>query len=126
MRSQIQVPPGAFCAGKLLLGVHPVIRQGALSNDRANPMYYVYLLLLINKKIYTGSANDLKTRIKEHNLGKVKSTKNFRPIRLILYEAYILKSDAQRRERFLKTTEGKRLLRMQIRDYLVKIQGPLV
>ena len=81
-------------------------------------MYYTYFLLLKNNDIYTGSTNDLKNRLKEHEAGKVKSTRNYRPVKLILYEAYILKSDAQRRERFLKTTEGKRLLRMQIRDYL--------
>jgi hypothetical protein len=35
-----------------------------------------------------------------------------------LQEAYLLESDARRRERFLKSTEGKRLLRQQIRDVL--------
>ncbi len=68
--------------------------------------------------MYTGSTGNLKKRIEEHKAGRVKSTKSFLPVMLILYEAYILKSDAQRRERFLKTTEGKRLLRQQIRDYL--------
>ena len=36
------------------------------------------------------------------------------------YEAYGLESDARRRERFLKTTEGKRLLKQQIRDILIQ------
>jgi len=57
-------------------------------------------------------------RVGEHNDGKVKSTSKRRPLKLIHYEAYLLKSDAERRERFLKTTEGKRLLRQQIRDLL--------
>jgi hypothetical protein len=30
------------------------------------------------------------------------------PVTLIHYEAYCLESDARRRERFLRTTEGKR------------------
>lgn len=49
------------------------------------------------------------------------STKNRNPD-LIHYEVYKYKSDAQRRERFLKTTEGKRLLRQQIRDILRDIK----
>ncbi len=53
--------------------------------------------------------------------GKVKSTKHKRPLKLIHYEAYLLKSDAQRREKFLKTSEGKRFLKMQIRDFFEKI-----
>ncbi|MFC1612879.1 GIY-YIG nuclease family protein [Patescibacteria group bacterium] len=81
-------------------------------------MYYVYILLLKNKQLYTGFTDDLKRRYKEHQYGKVKSTKNRRPLKLIHYESYSLKSDAERREKFLKTTDGKRLLRRQIRDIL--------
>ena len=62
--------------------------------------------------------SNLKIRIKEHKLGKVKSTKNKKPL-LIFYEAYLLKSDAMRREKFLKTTEGRKLLKKQLRDYLI-------
>jgi len=69
-------------------------------------MIYVYFLLLSNNDIYKGSSDDLERRISEHMEGKVKSTKNYRPVKLIGYETYRLKSDAQRRERFLKTTES--------------------
>lgn len=81
-------------------------------------MYYVYFLKLSNGYLYKGSTRDLKRRVQEHNIGKVESTMNYRPLKLIGYEAYALKSDAERRERFLKTTEGKRLLRQQYRDIL--------
>ena len=81
-------------------------------------MYYIYILRLSNQQCYTGCTEDLKRRVTEHVGGKVKSTRNKRPIKLIHYEAYILKSDAMRREKFLKTTEGKRLLKQQIRDIL--------
>ena len=83
-------------------------------------MYYVYFLKLSNGNIYKGSTHDLKRRLKEHQRGKVKSTKNYRPLMLIGYEAYLLKSDAQRREKFLKTTEGRRLMAQQYRDILHK------
>ncbi len=84
-------------------------------------MYYVYILLLNNNQLYTGYSNDLKRRIAEHKSGKVVFTSQRLPVKLIHYEAYILKSDAERRERYLKTTEGKRFLRQQIRDYLASI-----
>ena len=85
-------------------------------------MHYVYFLLLNNNKIYTGSTSNLKQRFSEHQNGKVKSTAYKQPLKLIHYEAFLLKSDALRRERFLKTTEGKRLLKQQIRDLLSKIK----
>ncbi|OGZ18305.1 MAG: hypothetical protein A2V72_00875 [Candidatus Nealsonbacteria bacterium RBG_13_37_56] len=81
-------------------------------------MFYVYFLKLSNKNIYKGFTGDLKRRVLEHKNRKVESTKNYLPIDLIGYEAYKLKGDAERRERFLKTTEGRRLFKKQYRDIL--------
>ena len=83
-------------------------------------MYYIYILRLNNGDIYKGSTSDLRERLVYHQRGKVASTRNKQP-QLIHYEVYLLQSDAERRERFLKTTEGKRLLRQQIRDVLQKV-----
>lgn len=80
-------------------------------------MYYVYFLLLKDVKIYTGLTNDLRRRFAEHQNNKIASTRNKKPL-LIGYESYQNKSDAMRREKFLKTTEGKRLFRQQYRDIL--------
>ncbi len=85
-------------------------------------MYYVYFLLLKDATIYKGSTGHLKERYQAHQQGKVRSTQYKRPLQLIGYEAYCLKSDAQRRERFLKTTEGRRLLKMQYRDIIQQMQ----
>ncbi len=71
--------------------------------------------------MYKGLTEDLKRRFTEHKQGKVKSTRNLRPLKLIYYEAYLEKSDALRREKFLKTTEGRRLLKQQLRDILTKM-----
>ena len=83
-------------------------------------MYYVYVLSLSNGYLYKGSCGNLNIRLKDHKLGKVESTKHKLPLKLIHYECYMLKSDAQRREKFLKTTEGRRLLKQQIRDIINK------
>ena len=85
-------------------------------------MHYLYILYLKNGMLYKGITSDLKRRIREHKSGKVKSTKFKRPLKLIYYESYLTKSDAERRERFLKTTEGKRLLRLQLRDVLRQLK----
>ena len=83
------------------------------------PMYYVYVLLsLKDKKFYIGFTNDLKRRLKEHNSGKNISTKSRLPLELIYYEAHLSKADAERRERYFKTTKGKSTLRQMLRESL--------
>jgi len=51
---------------------------------------------------YIGSTNDLRRRFREHNDGKVNSTKHRRPLELIYYEAYKSEKDARKREHNLK------------------------
>jgi len=63
---------------------------------------------------------DLERRFYQHQHGGVKSTKNYLSAILIGYDAYKLKSDAERREIFLKNTEGRRLFRQQYKDILNK------
>ena len=84
-------------------------------------VHYVYILLLNNNRLYTGFTSDLKRRLAEHQTGKSEFTKTRLPVRLVHYEAYLEESDARRREKYLKTTQGKRFLRQQIRDFLQTI-----
>lgn len=72
-------------------------------------MYYVYILKSEkDEQLYTGSTSDLKRRFLEHQSGKVTSTKHRTPFKLICYEAYTDKLIAQRRERYLKSSDGKK------------------
>ncbi|NMC51882.1 GIY-YIG nuclease family protein [Candidatus Kuenenbacteria bacterium] len=73
-------------------------------------MYYVYALQSLKNRnwLYIGYSDDLKTRIKTHNDGKVKSTQFYRPLRLIYYEAYLHKTDAARREYELKHSQQQK------------------
>lgn len=87
-------------------------------------MYYVYILKLNNGKLYKGYTNNLNRRIIEHKGNKVKSTRYKLP-KLVHYECYFFKSDAERRERYLKTTEGRRFLKQQIRDLINSMEGCL-
>ena len=83
-------------------------------------MFFVYILLMSSGQLYTGFTADLRRRLTEHQNGAVESTRNKLPVELIHHEVYTVESDARRRERFLKTTEGKRLLKQQIRDILIQ------
>lgn len=68
----------------------------------------------MDNKLYTGFSSNLRKRLTEHNSGGVDSTRNRRPLELIYYEAHKYKDDALAREKFLKTTRGKILLKKQI------------
>ena len=66
-------------------------------------MFYVYLIKSEkNSRIYTGFTSDLKQRFTDHNNGKSPYTRNNRPYRLVYYEAFASKADAQKREKSLK------------------------
>ena len=75
-------------------------------------MYYVYFLKsLKNGDLYIGSTEDVNNRLKKHNDGKVKSTKFYRPWQLLDIETYNTRSEAVRRERFLKNHQQKEILK---------------
>jgi putative endonuclease len=82
-------------------------------------MYYVYVLQSESGILYKGSTDDLRKRFSDHNDGKVKSTKNERPWKLIYYEAFINKIDARREELFLKTGKGRERLGLLLHSLLL-------
>jgi len=81
-------------------------------------MYYTYVLRSkVDGNFYTGYTNDLKRRVAEHNEGKVKSTKIRLPLELVYYEACHNEKDALHREKYLKTTYGKRYIKNRLKNY---------
>ena len=81
-------------------------------------MIYVYVLCSeLDGQLYTGCTRDLRNRVALHNAGQVPSTKNRRPLRLVYYEAGLNEQDAFRREKYLKTTYGKRYIKTRCRNY---------
>ena len=82
-------------------------------------MFYVYILQSSrNGDLYAGFSKDLKTRIKTHFRKEVHTTKRMGDIRLIFYEAYLSEKDARRREKYFKSTKGKRALKIMLSDSL--------
>ena len=78
-----------------------------------NPVYYVYIPQSPKRRnwLYKGSTSNLKKIIAEHNSGKNFSTAPYKPLKLIYYETYLLKTDALAREKYLKTSMGIRVLK---------------
>lgn len=82
-------------------------------------MFYAYVLLsLKDKEKYIGYTADLIKRMEEHSKGLNFSTKYRRPLKLIYYEACLDERDAKQREKYLKTTAGRRFLAKRLKYYL--------
>jgi putative endonuclease len=80
--------------------------------------YYVYVLeSLKDGNHYTGYTRNLKQRIKDHAQGNCFSTKFRLPLKLIYFEGCLDEEDAKRRESYLKTTQGRRFLGLQLIKY---------
>lgn len=81
--------------------------------------FYIYILKSeVDQQFYVGYTSDLKNRILQHESGYVHSTKNRRPLKLVYFEGCLSQKDAIKREKYLKTSWGKRYIKSRMRDYL--------
>jgi putative endonuclease len=82
-------------------------------------MYYVYVLRsTADDGFYIGYSANLRKRFEQHVQGDSLATSYRRPWKLIYYEAYLEQADAMGRERYLKSGAGRRLLKVQLANYL--------
>lgn len=82
-----------------------------------NGYYYIYVLECSDGFWYTGYTKDISIRLEEHKNGKVLSTKNRLPVSLLYFEGCKNQQDATHREKYLKTTYGKRYIRNRNKSY---------
>jgi putative endonuclease len=81
--------------------------------------YCVYVLKSLKDfKHYIGFTTNLKNRIGDHNAGRTTSTAPRRPFELLYCEYHKSKVDAMRREKYFKTTAGKKALKLMLRESL--------
>jgi putative endonuclease len=74
--------------------------------------YFTYILKsLKDQGYYFGHCEDLQKRLKNHNAGKVRSTKGRRPLIVHYSEKYSSKTEAAKREYFFKTIGGYKYLK---------------
>lgn len=90
-----------------------------MPSRRISNWHYVYVLISQkDDNFYIGYTIDLKKRIEKHNAKKVFSTKPRTPFRLIYTESCLNEEDARRRENYLKTTQGRRFLKLRLKKFL--------
>ena len=73
-------------------------------------MYLVYVLQNSNGELYKGSTSDVEERIIYHNRGWSHWTKGRGPWHLVHSECFQTKTEALKRERFLKSGKGREYL----------------
>jgi putative endonuclease len=75
-------------------------------------MFYTYVLYSDKfDRIYIGQTDDLSYRLTRHNGGMVRSTKAYIPWKLIHYEEFEARSQAMKREKELKSHQGRLWIR---------------
>lgn len=86
-----------------------------------NNVYFVYVLeSLKDNSWYIGQTSNLENRIKLHNNKHVLATKSKTPYKLIYFEGYLHRSDAMRREKYLKSGAGRIKLKQRLSYYFSK------
>jgi len=74
--------------------------------------YNVYVIKSLSRNyIYVGISNNVTRRLDEHNLGKNKTTRPYRPFRLLHEEKTQNRISARHREKWFKSGEGKEFLK---------------
>ena len=73
-------------------------------------MFYLYILQNTNKSFYIGTTKDLQKRIHQHNSNQSKYTKNRGPWKLVYRELYSTRSEAMKREYFIKAQKSRNFI----------------
>lgn len=75
-------------------------------------MFFIYAIKSEQDgRIYVGMCTNVVVRLKEHNAGKTRSTKGYRPWQLIYTEEAVNRTEARKREIYLKSGVGKEFLK---------------
>lgn len=77
----------------------------------AHYMYHVYIIKSISHNYYyIGFSKDPKIRLVAHNNGKTRSTKYYKPFKLVYTKEFDTRNEARDFERYLKIRSNKEKL----------------
>ncbi len=79
---------------------------------------YIYIIRNSKGRFYTGSTNNLRKRLSQHNQGKSTYTRSLGPWKLVYFEGGINEDDTRSRELFLKSGMGKRHVKNRLKRFL--------
>ena len=85
------------------------------SNTTSQVFFYVYVLESQKHGLrYIGYTSNLKQRLEEHRKGKQFATKLRLPFKLIYFEGCLFSQYPKRREKYLKTHQGRKFLGLRL------------
>jgi putative endonuclease len=78
-------------------------------------MYYTYVIKSIHHDYYyKGHCEDLDKRLQEHNAGFTISIKPYIPFKIVYFEAFDLREESIKREKYFKSAAGRRYLKTKL------------
>ena len=102
----------------MMSGTLAQLVRASVGKSVVRATYTVYILRSKRDgKFYTGYSGDLDLRLREHGAGKVKSTKNRRPLELVFEKEFETRAKACNFERYLKSPEGGPRKNELVRQY---------
>jgi len=88
-------------------------------------MYWVYVLCSpSHRRVYVGHTDNLEMRLTRHNLGLVRSTARYGPWRVLHVEEFATRAEAVKRERTLKSGQGREWIRSTLLSRTLNRQSP--
>ena len=90
-------------------------RQADAPDSKSREKFYVYVLISERTGFkYVGQCRDLQKRLKEHNSGKVRSTRSYRPLKKAYVEEVDSRTEALKREKYFKSSFGRKKLKQYL------------
>ncbi|MEO7990411.1 MAG: GIY-YIG nuclease family protein [Chryseolinea sp.] len=78
-------------------------------------MFYSYVLRSLNfDYYYKGHCQNLEERLRQHNSGKTASIRKYVPFEIVYFESFTTREEAIVREKYFKTTAGRRFLKSKL------------
>ena len=78
--------------------------------------FYAYVIYSADFNCYyKGHCECIESRLAWHNAGKTKSTKSFRPWKVVYSEQFATREEAMDREKYFKTAAGRRYLKGKLK-----------
>ncbi len=79
--------------------------------------HYIYIIYSKSfDRYYVGMTKNVEERVKNHNAGRVFSTKAYKPWILVHEEVFDSRMEARKREKYLKSAAGRRWRKNNLGD----------
>ena len=85
-------------------------------------MFYSYVLQNEKGTLYKGSTSDLRKRLDYHHTGKSVYTRGKGPWKLVYYECFRTRKEAELREKYYKTGKGREFIKKLLKSNNSRIE----